>query len=255
MSHQPYSVELSEISLHLPIRYQTGATTAKETWATVGGGIWQSRRRRYVEALAGINLNVVAGERIAVFGHNGAGKTSLLRVVSGIYRPTSGQRLVHGRVSAMFSSSIGLDQNATGTENIRFACALYGVNPSRVEELIVDIREFTELGDYLDCPIQIYSSGMRTRLGFAIVTSVDADVLIVDEVLSAGDLAFTEKAKSRVLAFIERSKVLIMASHSPALMRSFCTRAVWLDHGRIKKDGPFEPIWMEYAESRKSVRA
>jgi len=247
-------IDLDDVSLHLPVPRRMDRSRAKDPGARnagLGGTITRGFWRSYVQALQNITLRVRRGERIAVLGHNGAGKTSLLRVISGIYQPTSGQRAVTGKVSALFTSTIGLDLFASGLENIRFACALYGVPSSKYASIIQQVEKFSELGDYLHLPVRAYSSGMRTRLGFSIVTSMDPDILIIDEVLSAGDMVFAERARERVIDFVDKANVIIVASHSANLMRMFCTRAVWLEGGRVEMEGDFETVWDAYYESKR----
>jgi ABC-type polysaccharide/polyol phosphate transport system ATPase subunit len=253
-----HQVELRDVHLRLPIPRKMDRSPAKGKGlkrAPVGGSIFSGRWGSHVRALEGINLTIGPGERVALIGANGAGKTSLLRIISGIYQPTSGDRIVRGRVSALFASSIGLDQNASGLENIRFACALYGVERSRQDEVVEQVREFSELGDYLDLPVRAYSAGMRTRLGLSVVTSMNPEILIVDEVLSAGDKAFAEKARERILGFLGKSKVLIVASHSATLVRMFCERAILLSGGRIQLDGEIDEVWEVYRRAKQAGKA
>lgn len=248
-----HEVELRDVHLRLPIPRKMDRSSDKSRTlkvAPVGGRIFSGRWSSHVRALEDINLTIGPGERVALIGPNGAGKTSLLQVISGIYQPTSGERIVRGRVSALFSSSIGLDQNATGLENIRFACALYGVQRSRYDDVVEQVRDFSELGDYLDLPMRAYSAGMRTRLGFSIVTSMDPEILIVDEVLSAGDKAFAEKARERILGFLGKSKIVIVASHSASLVRMFCERAIFISGGRIQLDGDLDEVWEAYRRAK-----
>ncbi len=245
-------VEFDHVSLHLPLARsrERGASKKNGDKLSIGGRIMRSLRGDVIAALDDVSFTIGPGERIALLGHNGAGKTTLLRTLCGIYQPSSGKRRVRGRISALLTSTIGLDVYATGTENIRFACALYDIPTNRIDEIIDDVREFSELGHYLDMPVRTYSAGMRTRLGFSIVTSMEPEILVIDEVLSAGDMSFALKAQERILGFIGRAKVLIVASHSADLMRMFCTRAFWMDHGRLRGDGDFEEIWQAYYESR-----
>jgi ABC-type polysaccharide/polyol phosphate transport system ATPase subunit len=248
-----YRIELRDVSLRLPIPRKMDRSVQKGTGlkrSPVGAGIFSERWGSHIRALEGINLKIGRGEKVALIGPNGAGKTSLLRLISGIYQPTRGERIVHGRVSALFTNSIGLDQNATGLENVRFACALYGVARSRYDEVVEQVREFSELGDYMDLPMRAYSAGMRTRLGFSVVTSVDPEILIVDEVLGAGDKAFAEKARDRMLDFLGKSKVLIVASHSASLIRMFCKRAILIRGGQIQLDGGLDEVWEEYLRTK-----
>src|SRR5690606_12262734 len=140
-------------------------------------------------ALKNINLQIFSGDRVAVLGHNGAGKTSLLRIISGIFYPTYGRRQVSGKVNALLSSTVGMDVRSTGRDNIRQACALFEVPRLKAADFEREVISFSDLGDFIDLPVSSYSAGMRIRLGFSIVSSLDPDILILDEVLSAGDFA------------------------------------------------------------------
>ncbi len=190
-----------------------------------------------VRALDDISLTIKHGDRLGIIGHNGAGKSTLLRLCAGVYEPTQGRVLIEGKVSPLFNTSPGLDMDDTGYENI-VTCGLFlGMTRKEIAQKIPDIEAFSELGDYLSLPVKTYSTGMLTRLGFAIATAIDPEILVLDEGLGAGDARFAEKAKRRVDALIERSSVLILASHSDALIQSLCTRAILLQSGRIVMEG------------------
>lgn len=242
-------VSLKKVCLDLPIR-STGVGQRIQR-AEVGGVVSFREREGYVSALRDVDLTLSSGARLAVIGHNGAGKTSLLRVISGVYQPTSGQCIVEGRISALFSPTIGLDLSTTGEEGVQYACSLYGLPRNRFADVMEDVRQFSGLGDYLKLPIKSYSMGMRTRLGFSIITSVGADVLVVDEALSGGDISFAAKAQERILGMAERVEILIFAAHSPGLLRQLCDRVIWLDSGSIVRSGDFEEVWQEYAKVAK----
>jgi ABC-2 type transport system ATP-binding protein/lipopolysaccharide transport system ATP-binding protein len=244
------SIALNDVSLNLPVIGAVKKNLNSNT-ANVGGAIQQNKGETYVTALRNISLKITEGERVALFGHNGAGKTTLLRVISGIYQPTSGRREVSGKISALFTSTIGLNINSTGIESTRFACALYGIAQNEIKDVIEEVREFSELGDYLELPVRTYSAGMRTRMGFAIITSVKPDILVVDEVLSAGDVAFAEKAGERIMEFLAKVKVLVVASHSGSLLKQFCKDAIWMERGQVVRSGPFDEVWNEYYDTRK----
>lgn len=237
-------VRLEQVHLRLPLLGKPGAVGRAEP--KVGGLIRRLGSRAYVEALLNVDLTLSQGDRLAVLGHNGAGKTSLMRTMAGIYEPSSGTCSISGRVSALFSSTIGMSPLNTGRMNIRQACAMFQVPRSAMADFERDVIEFSELGDFVDLPVSTYSAGMRTRLGFSIVSGLDPEILIIDEVLSAGDLAFARKAQERIMAMIDRSHALVVASHSASLIRLFCNRAIWLDRGQIRMDGPFEEVWRRY---------
>lgn len=182
-------------------------------------------------ALNNLNFNLHQGDRVAVFGRNGSGKSTLLRVIAQIFEPTSGELVVEGSVSSLIDSSFGLELDATGYENIYYRLLLTGWNDQKIKDCINEIIEFSELNDYIHQPIRSYSSGMQMRLSFAIATSVQSDVLIIDEWLSVGDAKFNEKAQSRMNQIISNSKVMILASHSKELLKKMCNRFFKMDNG------------------------
>jgi homopolymeric O-antigen transport system ATP-binding protein len=185
-----------------------------------------------------------------MLGHNGAGKSTLLRVLGGVYVPSSGRVVVEGRVSPLFNTAPGLDMDDTGYENI-MTCGLFlGMSRAEVIAKTPEIAEFTELGDYLNLPVRTYSSGMLTRLAFAIATTIDPEILLLDEGLGAGDARFAERAKRRVDNLIERSHILVLASHSEDLIRSMCNRAVLLDAGHVCAAGDVDEVIETYRKMR-----
>ncbi len=246
-------IKLEDVSLHLPV---IGDSNTKSNYkvknASVGSKIEHINGKNYIRALKNVSLDFQSGSKIAVLGHNGAGKTSLLRILSGIYQPTMGRRRIKGKLSALFSSTIGLNMHSTGVENTRYACALYGFDHKEIDSIIEDVREFSELGNYMDLPLRTYSMGMRTRLGFSIITSVKPDILIIDEVLSAGDFSFAKKIGKRMHDVLQKAELLIVASHSAALMRMFCTEAICMSQGEIVMSGGVEEILTAYQEQAKN---
>lgn len=240
-------IKLERVHLYLP--FWSKNPVAKSLIPKVGGLISRGAGSNHVNALRNVNLTLSSGDRLAVFGHNGAGKTSLMRVMSGIYEPSAGKCTIDGRVLALFSSTIGLSVQNTGRKNIYQACAMFNVpqaDQARIEEAVI---EFSELGDFIDLPVSTYSAGMRTRLGFSIITSLDPEILVVDEVLSAGDMAFAQKAQKRIYSMIDKAHALVVASHSADLMRMFCNRGIWMERGEIRMNGPFEDVWNAYYAS------
>jgi ABC-type polysaccharide/polyol phosphate transport system ATPase subunit len=188
---------------------------------------------------------------LGIIGHNGAGKSTLLRVLAGVYVPTSGRVTIEGRVSALFNTSPGLDSDDTGFENI-VTCGLFlGMSRADIRAKTPEIAEFTELGDYLNLPVRTYSAGMITRLAFAIATSIDPEILVLDEGLSAGDARFAEHAEQRVDELVKRSSILIIASHAEGLIRSMCNRAMLLESGRVVTIGEVDEVIETYERLRK----
>jgi ABC-type polysaccharide/polyol phosphate transport system ATPase subunit len=202
-----------------------------------------------VHALHDVDLRIERGDRVGIIGHNGAGKSSLLKLLAGIYPPTAGKRVVEGRISSLFDISLGFEADASGWENIAYRCYLQGETPRTVREKRDEIAEFSELGEFLTMPVRYYSSGMLVRLAFSIATAIDPEILLVDEVLSVGDLAFQKKARQRMSDMMERAHLMVMVSHELTSLSRICNRAVWLDHGRVVLLGSCEEVIAAYEAS------
>jgi len=209
------------------------------------------RRRstpRTVQALKEITLSIRSGERVGLIGHNGAGKSTLLKVMAGIYPPQRGRVETKGHVCPLFEFVTGFEMEATGWENIRTRALLLGMSPAEIEEKIHGIAEFSNLGEFLDMPVRHYSSGMFVRLAFATSTAVDPQILLLDEVMAAGDAAFIESARERMNSLMERASVVVFASHSLDVLPTFCERTILLNHGRIVADGDTRDMIHLYTE-------
>jgi lipopolysaccharide transport system ATP-binding protein len=205
--------------------------------ATTGGRIAKDAgHHSYVRSLDHLSFDIRAGERIGLVGHNGSGKTTLLRTLCGVYVPTFGQLAVSGHVVSLLDINLGMDPDGTGYENIMMRGIVMGLTPKQITARLDDIAEFTDLGEYLGMPIRTYSTGMQMRLAFAVSTSVDADILLMDEWLSVGDAEFQEKAASRLAEMVDRTPILIVATHSMDLVKKVCTRMIRLEHGKIAAD-------------------
>ncbi|WP_033576717.1 ABC transporter ATP-binding protein [Dickeya chrysanthemi] len=206
---------------------------------TTGGRIGVNvGRHPVVRALNDLNFDIHEGERVALTGHNGSGKTTLLRVLSGVYAPVYGKLSIRGRTASLLDVSMGIDPDASGFENIYLRGIMDGLKPERIRSKIDEIADFTELGDYLNLPVRTYSSGMQVRLAFAISTSIDAEILIMDEWLSVGDAEFSAKAAARLDELVNKASILVLASHSPDLINKVCNRKIHLEHGVIISDEP-----------------
>jgi ABC-type polysaccharide/polyol phosphate transport system ATPase subunit len=207
----------------------------------------------HVRALQDVSLRVEEGERLGVIGHNGAGKSTLLRLLGGIYPPTTGSRRVRGRISSLFDITLGFEPDASGWENIYYRSYLQGETPQSVKGKVQEIATFSELGEFLDMPVRYYSAGMMIRLAFAIATAIEPEILIVDEVLAVGDLAFQQKATERIRGMMAQARLMVIVSHDLDRLKQLCSRIIWMDHGRIKMDGP--PAATVAAYERHSQRA
>jgi len=201
-----------------------------------------------VRALSGVSFEVPSGGRLAIIGENGSGKTTLLQVLAGIYAPDSGEVVIDGQTTSVVNINLGMSLEASGHNNITLRGLATGRSRKEIEERRADIAAFSELGEFLDLPVQTYSAGMRMRLNFAIATAFQPDVLILDEWLSAGDAAFRKKATTRMQTFVEKAGILILASHSRALMEATCDRALWLDYGQVRAEGKVGEVADAYDE-------
>lgn len=189
------------------------------------------------EVLRGIDLEVLPGDRLGIIGKNGAGKSTLFRLMSGILTPDEGTIEVGGRVSPLIEITAGLVPDLTGAENIRLNAAVLGLTRRQVDERFQAIVDFAELGEFLETPTRYYSSGMQARLGFSVAVHVDADVLLIDEVLAVGDLEFQDRCLARLLELSAAGKSIVVVSHDFEALRSFCRRVAWLDVGCIRTIG------------------
>lgn len=202
--------------------------------ATTGGRVAKdSRNHVVVRALDDINLELLPGDRVGLVGHNGSGKTTLLRVLSGVYAPTHGVLTTQGTMATLLDVGLGMDGEATGYENIRIRGLLMGLTLAQIDEQIDEIAAFTDLGEYLDMPMRTYSSGMIVRLGFAVSTSIHADIVLMDEWLSVGDADFQVKASQRLNSMVDRASILVLASHSMELVEKTCNKIIRMEHGRM----------------------
>lgn len=202
--------------------------------AATGGLLAKDALERVVaRALDSISFDFYEGDRIGLIGHNGSGKSTLLRLLAGIYEPTSGFLKVNGHVTSMLSITLGMDMEATGIENIYMRGHIMGIRPRQMKNLIEDIAEFSGLGDYIYLPIRTYSSGMTMRLAFAICTSVDADIILMDEWLSAGDAEFAEKSEARLNKIVGNARIVVLASHNHTMLNQRCNKILRLEHGKI----------------------
>lgn len=197
-------------------------------------------------ALRDINLSIYRGESVAIIGRNGSGKTTLLRILAGITRPTEGRVIVRGRSAALIALGAGFKPDLTGRKNIYLNAAINGIHPKSVDHILDDIIDFSELEDFIDIPINRYSSGMIARLGFSIAVHILPDIIFIDEVLSVGDVAFQSKCLERIRQLYDTNHTIVFVSHSEAAIRDLCERSVWLHKGQQMVDGPTEDVLREY---------
>lgn len=197
-------------------------------------------------ALRDVNLTIAKGERVGILGHNGAGKSTLLRLMARIYPPTSGSMQVRGNIAPLIEMGAGFNPELSGMENIMLNGAMLGLPRKAMAAKVEGIFEFTGLREFADLPLKYYSSGMYTRLAFAIATEIDPDILLIDESLGAGDAAFLEKAKQRILGLLSRANVVVIVSHNMDSLREMCTRGIWMNKGQVRDDGPIDDVIDKY---------
>lgn len=206
----------------------------------------KKKKKDYFWALKDIDFRINKGDVVGIIGANGAGKSTLLKVVSGVYKPTTGTVEVNGKISPMIELGAGFDGELTARENIYLNGAILGYSKEFLEQKFDEIVEFSELKDFLDVPVKNFSSGMVAKLAFSISTIVDPEVLIVDEILSVGDIKFQEKSKSKMMSMIEGGTTVLYVSHSIDSIKELCSKVIWLDHGEIVKMGDTKEICDEY---------
>jgi len=247
-------IKVENLSLTIPIISPDKSFRHTLMNKYIGGNINQSKNSHVsVTALNNINFSLNSGDRLALVGHNGAGKTTLLNVLAGIYKPTQGTLICNGTVTPLFNQAPGIDKDDTGLDNIRTVCMFLGMSEAEIVQRTPDIVEFTELQDFIHLPVRTYSSGMLARLSFAIATSLQPDILLLDEGISVGDQRFGHKAKARLDKFYNTIDVMICASHSEQLLRELCNKAMLLNHGRIQAYGDLDTVFAAYNQVQEAV--
>jgi lipopolysaccharide transport system ATP-binding protein len=238
---------IENVSLDFPL-YHGNARSLKKTVlnSMTGRMAADSRSRVSVQALRDISFHLKAGDRLGLVGGNGAGKTTLLRILAGIYEPQSGHLRIEGSLNALLDPNLGMNLELSGRENIMLRGLYHGMSPAQIRRLAEDVAEFADLGDFLDLPVRIYSSGMVVRLGFALATAIRPQVLLMDEWFLAGDANFLEKARARLEDMVRGAEILVLSTHMPAVIHEWCSRVIWLDHGRIRADGAPDAVMAEY---------
>jgi ABC-type polysaccharide/polyol phosphate transport system ATPase subunit len=243
-------LHLRNVSVEFPI-YQGSSRSLRNALVatTTRGNLARDAFDRInVRALNGISFDLVNGDRLGLIGPNGAGKTTLLKVLAGVFEPTQGRFSSSGSVSSLLDTTVGLNSDATGRENIILRGMYMGIRPRDMRELAAEIAEFTELGHYLDMPVRTYSAGMMIRLAFAISTCIQPDILIMDEWLTAGDAHFLDKAQKRIEGFVQGSSILVLASHSMGLIERWCNRGILLHQGHVMTMGPIKEAVAAYQQ-------
>ncbi|GBF56655.1 teichoic acids export ATP-binding protein TagH [Candidatus Phycosocius bacilliformis] len=208
---------------------------------------------KVVDAIRGISLNLSEGARVGLIGRNGSGKSTLLRLLAGIHLPTRGKRTVKGRISTVLSHIAGLDAEKSGRENVAFICRIFGLSSAQSSNIINEIETFVELGEFFDMPLRTYSAGMQVRISFALATTMPGEILLIDEVLAAGDAHFMTRAAERLQKRAAEARIMVLATHSPTQLFEFCDLAIWLDSGEIVACGKPEEVWAQYAAAGEEI--
>jgi len=235
-------IAFHDVTIGFPIFTPHTRSIKTAVLSRLGGNLAAHNDTIVLEALLNISLALGDGDRLGVIGSNGAGKTTFLRVISGVYQPLSGEAIIEGKVSSFTDIGLGMDPQATGWQNIIFRCVFMGLTFADARALAPSIGEFCELGGYLDLPVRTYSTGMFVRLAFAISTAVHPDIVVMDEMIGAGDQNFMQKAQQRIAELLGRTRILVLASHSMPIIRDFCNKVLWLDQGRVKMLGPVDDV-------------
>lgn len=226
---------LKNVSIEFPIYHANARSLKKQLLRLSTGGrlLKTANKSIAVKALDNISLEIQHGDRVGLIGHNGAGKSTLLRVLSRIYEPTEGYIKIEGKVSPLLDIMFGIEPESTGYENILTRGLLLGLTRQEIREKTDKIAEFTGLGDYLSVPIRTYSAGMQLRLAFGVATSISPEILVLDEVVGAGDLDFMENAKHRMNELISMSSIVVLATHSFDMIRDICNKVILMKEGKI----------------------
>jgi lipopolysaccharide transport system ATP-binding protein len=240
-------------SVVLPIFNASARSITNKIVSVATGGALTAQKGGHVsvEALKDIDIRIASGDRIGIIGHNGSGKSTLLRLLSGIYEPSSGTIERSGTIASLVDISLGINGENTGRENIFLRGKLMGLSNREIDAKINEIIDFSELGNYIDLPVCVYSSGMLLRLAFSVSTSITADILIMDEWLSVGDDSFSERASARMTGLVDRAEILVIASHNRDLIQETCNKVIWLKHGSVKAIGSPEELVPKYFGPKK----
>jgi lipopolysaccharide transport system ATP-binding protein len=237
-------IDVQSLRIEFPLYHGQSRSLKKTMLAAAKGRRLQqnSQHRMVVEALRDVSFSLGPGERLGLVGHNGAGKTTLLRALAGVYEPVGGRVQIQGSLNALLDPNQGMNMELTGRENVALRGRFHRMNNAGILDLQEDVRAFAELGDFFDLPVRIYSSGMVVRLAFAMATAIRPQVLLMDEWFLAGDASFRVKAQERLESMVRGADILVLSTHIPDIVRSWCTRVIWLEDGHVRADGPANEV-------------
>lgn len=241
-------INFSNVTIEFPIFNATGRSLTSSILKVATGGKLDAdpNGRVLVKALTDVSFSLREGDKVALLGHNGAGKSTMLRALGRVYSPTKGTAVIVGEIGSLIDISLGINPEATGRENVYIRGQLLGLTKQEISDKYAEIVEFAELGDFMEMPVRTYSSGMHLRLAFAVSTVVRPEILLMDEWLSVGDADFQHKAEARLRNLVSETKILAIATHSRELVEAVCNRAIWLEHGQVKMDGPVSEVVPAY---------
>ncbi|EGQ9391358.1 ABC transporter ATP-binding protein [Vibrio cholerae] len=237
------SIKIKNLCIEYPL-FDASNTSLKSTLIKF---IQRKHQKEKVHcAIDNLNIEIFNGDRVCLIGSNGAGKSTLLKSIAGILYPSKGEIIINGQLSTLLDFATGFEMEMTGYDNILIRGLLLGMSLEEISSKRHDIAEFADLGDFINQPLKTYSSGMFVRLAFAVATSIQPDVLVIDEIVGAGDASFAEKANKRMMNMLDKGNIIIMATHSPELAMKICNRGIWLDKGKVIMDGPIDIVLNKY---------
>jgi lipopolysaccharide transport system ATP-binding protein len=240
-------IDITDVSVFFPLYHGSSRSLKKTVMAAASGRLGQDRQSRVVvQALRDISFSLQSGDRLGLVGANGAGKTTLLRTLGGIYEPVTGQVRLQGSVTTLLDTTLGMNLELTGRENIQLRGLYTGVARADIPAMEEDVAQFAGLGDFIDLPVRTYSSGMVVRLAFAMATALRPQILLMDEWFIVGDAEFMEKARDRLEGMVRGAEIMVLSTHALEIIRSWCTRVLWIDQGRIREDGPPDEVIAAY---------
>jgi lipopolysaccharide transport system ATP-binding protein len=241
------SIVVDRVSIDFPLYHGNARSLKKMVLSAASGRVGADLRNRVVvQALRDVSFTLNPGDRLALVGGNGAGKTTLLRTLAGIFEPVAGRLRVTGVVGSLLDATLGMNAELSGRENIMLRGLYNGMSRAEIAEMADDVAEFAELGEFLELPVRFYSSGMGIRLAFAMATAIKPQILLMDEWFLAGDAAFMDKARARLETLVRKAEILVLSSHLEHIVTEWATRVIWLDHGRVREDGPAREVLAHY---------
>ena len=237
---EEYAIKVENLTKEFKLFYDK-PTTLKERLV-----FWNRKKEDSRTVLKNIHLNIKKGETVALIGTNGSGKSTLLKLMTKIIYPTKGSLITNGKLTSLLELGAGFHPDFTGRENIYFNASIFGLTKEEIERRVDEIIEFSELGEFIDSPVRTYSSGMYMRLAFSVAINVDADILLIDEILAVGDQHFQDKCFAKLKELKESDKTIVIVTHSLDQVRKLCTRAIWIYNGEVRLDGKPDEVVDEY---------